>query len=169
MNDINNNDNDKNYCLISKEILLFIEWLLLYDTKLLENFVKKIWNRGFEKICSEELEKQIKFDEFDGQQTLLDFFTVLDTTIAKLNKKNNQEKYKKINEILNKDFSINLEQSTTYEEIVEKSFIQSTQRTEEKNNGVNKIYNSDDDKDTIKKNFYKNFLEKWNPTNIIVE
>lgn len=164
-----NNDNDKNYCLISKEILLFIEWILLYDSRLLENFIKKIWNRGFEKICTEELEKQIKLNEFDGQQTILDFFTILDNTITKLNKKNNEEKYKKINEILNKDFAINLEQNELYQKIVEKSFLESTQEINDEKITKIKTYQTDDEKNNIKKNFYKNFLEKWNPNDIIIE
>ena len=28
---------EKEYCLVSKEILLFIEWILTYDPKLLDN------------------------------------------------------------------------------------------------------------------------------------
>ena len=69
---------EKEYCLVSKEILLFIEWILTYDPKLLDNLIKKVWKNGFEKLYFEEINKQEKLEDLDPQQTILDFFFLLE-------------------------------------------------------------------------------------------
>ena len=100
------NKEEQDYCLVSKEILLFIEWILIYDAKLLQNLIKKVWKNGFEKLYFEEINKKEKLDELDPQQTILDFFYVLENSITILAKKDINKKNEDIQKILGSDFSI---------------------------------------------------------------
>lgn len=164
------NNENKNYCLISKEILLFIEWVLLHDMKFLEGFIKKVWKNGFQDIYMEDLDKQIKLNELDGQQTILDFFSVLDSILNKLNEKQHEEKYQKINKILSSDLSIYLNQSQSCEDALGKSFPDLLKKDSFNKDMGKEITSSNEcEKDIIRKNFYKNFLKKWNPSDIIIE
>ena len=97
---------EKEYCLVSKEILLFIEWILTYDPKLLDNLIKKVWKNGFEKLYFEEINKQEKLEDLDPQQTILDFFFLLENSITKLAKKDIKKNTDIVKKRLDKDFSI---------------------------------------------------------------
>jgi hypothetical protein len=150
------NNEEKEYCLVSKEILLFIEWLLVYDTKLLDNLIKKVWKNGFEKLYFEEIQKKEKSEGLDPQQTILDFFFLLENSITTLAKQDTEKKNNVIKKILDKDFSIIFDNNTDYQNIIEKSLLKSQE-------------NQTDEKETIKNKFYKNFLQNWDPNNTLIE
>lgn len=150
------NNEEKEYCLVSKEILLFIEWILVYDTKLLDNLIKKVWKNGFEKLYFEEIHKKEKSEGLDPQQTILDFFFLLENAINTLAKKDTVRKNDTIKKILDKDLSIIFDNNNDYKNIIERSLLQSQE-------------NQHDEKETIKNNFYKNFLQNWDPNNSLIE
>lgn len=141
-------------CLISKEVLLFLEWLLLYDGKIFDNFVKKIWNRGFDSIYMEGFEGDLPLHTLDAQQTIFDFFTHLELTIEKLAKKDLSSD----DVDFQRDCCHNI--GAKQDDVLEDSI---------KNDLHEKISLSSKEHDHMKKNFYKKFLHKWNTNNIIVE
>lgn len=150
------NNEEKEYCLVSKEILLFIEWILIYDPKLLDHLIKKVWKNGFEKLYFEEINKKEKLEDIDPQQTILDFFFLLENSISKLAKKDTKKKNDIIKKILDKDFSIIFDNNNEYQNIIEKSLLESQE-------------NNNDTKDLVKNKFYKNFLQNWDPSNTLIE
>jgi hypothetical protein len=163
---------EKEYCLVSKEILLCIEWILLYDTKLFENLIKKIWKNGFEKIYFEELEKKEKLEDLDPQQTILDFFSLLENSINRLAKKDIKIKNDSINQVLSTDFSIILDNYIDYKGSIEKSLLQSIQESEKElslESEDNKVLLEKNSKNILKNKFYKHFLQNWDPENTLVE
>ncbi len=155
------NNEEKEYCLVSKEILLFIEWLLVYDCKLLDNLIKKIWKNGFEKLYFEEINKKEKLEDLDPQQTILDFFLLLENSISKLAKNEKKKKDEIIKKTLNNDFSIIFDNNYEYQNAIEKSLLD--YQIEQINN------TQSDEKEIIKNKFYKNFLQNWEPNDNLIE
>jgi hypothetical protein len=160
----NNHGMSKQSCLLSKEVLLFLEWLLLYDSKILDNFIKKIWTRGFDKVCSENYQDNTMLESIDAQQTIFDFFTYLEFAIDKLEKKNNVGRQNRI------DHSSHFSDVTIESEVDnyddERTLMAGCNISALE---ANQLLTMKDDPVEIKKKLYKKFLNKWNTANTLVE
>ena len=159
---------DKSSCLLSKEVLLFLEWLLIHDNKILDNFIKKIWDRGFKKINSGDISNELTIYSLDAQQVIFDFFSHLETTIDKLSKKKiTLGKIKKEDKNI---YNMSLEKNQ-FQENINSSTEMNTCHLQKKNSKNNNDNTTDisNIKEQSKKDFYKNFLQKWDTTKLNAE
>lgn len=156
-----NESNNKDYCLISKEVVILLEWLITYDSKLLENLVKKVWKKGFEQVYIDFKNKNSKLEEYVAQQTILDFFYLLDTSLDQIAKDCIYEKQSIIKNMLDKNLSVNFEQSDIHKNSIEKVFSYQ--------NFHSLLQNTTLEKDEQKSTFFKNFLKNWDPHSSTIE
>ena len=151
---------DKSSCLVSKEILLLLEWLLIYDNKILDNFIKKIWNRGFQQMSSGDIKDELTLYSLDAQQVIFDFFAHLEKTIDKLSKeKTSFKKNKKQN---NNIYDLSLENNLLKKNTKDDDHFKINTAKQENLKSNDNQSNVNNVKEKSKKDFYKNFLKKWN-------
>lgn len=147
---------NKEYCLISKEVVILIEWLITYDSKLVERLIKKVWKKGFEKVYLDHKNKSYRLEEYTAQQTILDFFYLLDSTLGTIVEKEEYNAKSKNNFIFD---------TVTSEIELEKKI--------SKDSLSNLLLNKSNEDDLEKKEkmhqYFKNFLQNWDPCNSIAE
>lgn len=85
-------DEEKEYCLISQEVLFLLEWLLMQDIKILEKLVKKSWEGGLDNIFKKKNKNREIIDQVSSQKVVFYFFSFLDNTLKKLENKKSQKK-----------------------------------------------------------------------------
>lgn len=156
------NDSEKrDYCIISKEIVILLEWLLSHEDKLIDSMIKKVWKKGFGSIYAEQKEQTIPFDEFAAQQAVVDFFSLLDEKLELIGKQEESQTQKTIQKNIEDGFSFFLEKSEPCNKALEKSLAKLD---------LEKLSQKDVlEKDEQKSLFLKQFLKNWDAKNAIIE
>ncbi len=156
------NDNEKrDYCIISKEIVILLEWLLSHEEKLIDSLIKKAWTKGFGEIYIEQKEQMQSFDEYAAQQAVVDFFSLLDEKLELMGKQQGAQTQKEIQKNLENGFSFFLEKNENCNKALEKSLA---------NIDFEELINKNIiEKDKQKSLFLKQFLKNWDAENAMIE
>jgi hypothetical protein len=156
-----NNQEKNDYCIISKEIVVFLEWLLSQEDTLIDSLIKRAWKKGFKHIYAEKKQQLQLFDEYAAQQAVIDFFSLLDEKLESIAKKETAETQKNIQKTIENGFSFFLEKNEPCNTALEKSLTHINLEDISNKNIV--------EQDKQKSLFFKQFLKNWNTENAIVE
>ena len=151
----------KDYCIISKEIVILLEWLISHEDKAVENLIKKIWKKGFGEIYLEQKDQHVPFDEYVAQQTVIDFFSLLDSKLELISKPDIMHKQKEVQKTLEDGFSLFLERNESCDSAVERSI-----SALHINQPVDQDFSEKDKKKSL---FFKQFLKNWDAENAVIE
>lgn len=155
------NDEEKDYCLISKEILFLLEWLLMQDMNNIEKVLKKSWKNGLDKFIKEKSKEELIIDQVASQKIIFYFFSFLENTLKKLENKKSKKGKKienqKENNLLKHEDDLKLLSFLDNPNTIQDLYLT---KKKQKNN------NTEKDK---KKNLYKDFLENWHPKKSLAE
>lgn len=151
------NDEEKDYCLISKEILFLLEWLLMQDMQTIEKILKKSWKNGLEKFIKVKNKEEFTIDQAGSQKIIFYFFSFLENILKKLENKKQKKSSKK-----NKSKVHVKEDEATAKllEVFENSQLSlEASHKKKRKNSIKK----NTEKTDLETNTYKKFLENWNP------
>ena len=81
--------NENEYCLVSKELLVFLKWICENEPEIITKIVSKAWKKGFKEVL--ENVKSDELNQTDLQESVFDFFSIMETCIEKF-KKNSTKK-----------------------------------------------------------------------------
>jgi hypothetical protein len=158
--------NNSEYCVISKELLILLEWLVQNEEEL-KKIVSYSWGKGFSEFM--EQKNMVSFDGEQIQDVIFEFFNLAEDYIKDMEK---AEKKRKLQfDSLKKQISINTLDIYSYTPDVLSRIFETlaplSKEQSSRSTGSNKELggSSSEQKHLFKDAFYKQFLEEWDFTN----
>lgn len=145
--------NNNGYCVVSKELLIFLEWLINNEVEI-NKIVSYSWDKGLSSYISKK--SMMEFNSEQMQEVIFEFFSIVESSIKNIEK---MEKKKIINfDNFKKETSADKLDIHSYSsDVLPRIF--STLIPLIKESGMNKS--------AIKNIFYKQFLEEWDFTDAL--
>lgn len=169
--------NENEYCLVSKELLVFLKWICENEPEIITKIVSKAWKKGFKEVL--ENVKSDELNQTDLQESVFDFFSIMETCIEKYKKNSTKKILNLISEKIDPTViaSLNLNEEET-EALVnafgktkeifykDKNFLDESEEilTESENKELieNQVLKSNKDL------FLQEFLKNWEPKDKIL-
>jgi hypothetical protein len=149
------------YCLVSKELLLFLKWVCNNDPTLINDFVEKAWSSGFKNFVGNEKHLDKTF-LFDLNNSAVDFFSAVESLIDKLIERSNKKSENCLDENFTSDCIVGCLSNSNDIKDDPENIICSKKRSgcEEKSFDLSDQNSIFCDKDSMLKNFLKNWESK---------
>jgi hypothetical protein len=149
------------YCLVSKELLLFLRWVCNNDPALVNDFVKKAWGSGFKNFINSR-KNHNKISLSDLNISAVDFFGVVENIINTLIENDSKNSTECLSDNFDNDGIVGCLSGSNYTKEKKKDIDYSKKQHKLKDNSFN---NADQnsilgDKDSVLKNFLKNWDHK---------
>jgi hypothetical protein len=100
------NNKKKEYCLISREIISFLKWIVESKPTYLKVLIQKSFANGFEDaICHNDQDESQGANQEKSQATMYAFFNFLEKSIQENQHKNKKKKIKALNTKIKENFT----------------------------------------------------------------